>query len=87
MMCQCRRKWTVLISDADSEEPVNVGRQGRTGNLWTLHCKSLNCPTEIKSDTVSLDRVPGELWMEVHNIVQEAVIKTICKKKKVKMVV
>ena len=30
------------------------------------------------------DRVPEELWMEVHNIVQEAVIKTILKKKKSK---
>ena len=30
------------------------------------------------------DRVPEELWMEVHNIVQEAVIKTIPKKKKCK---
>ena len=29
-----------------------------------------------------IDRVPEELWMEVHNIVQEAVIKTIPKKKK-----
>ena len=28
------------------------------------------------------DRVPEELWLEVHNIVQEAVIKTIPKKKK-----
>ena len=28
------------------------------------------------------DRVPDELWMEVHDIVQEAVIKTILKKKK-----
>ena len=28
------------------------------------------------------DRVPEELWTEVHNIVQEAVIKTIPKKKK-----
>ena len=27
-------------------------------------------------------RVPEELWMEVHNIVQEAVMKTIHKKKK-----
>ena len=27
-------------------------------------------------------RVPEELWMEVHGIVQEAVIKTIPKKKK-----
>ena len=37
-----------------------------------------------------IDRVPEELWMEVRDIVQEAVIKTICKKKKMqkgKMVV
>ena len=31
-----------------------------------------------------LDRVPNELWVEVHDIVQEAVIKTIPKKKKCK---
>jgi len=30
------------------------------------------------------DRVPEELWSEVHNIVQEVVIKTIPKKKKFK---
>ena len=29
-----------------------------------------------------IDRVPEELWLEVHDIVQEAVIKTIPKKKK-----
>ena len=29
-----------------------------------------------------IDRVPEELWMEVHDTVQEAVIKTIPKKKK-----
>ena len=29
-----------------------------------------------------IDRVPEELWMEVHDTVQEAVIKTITKKKK-----
>ena len=29
-----------------------------------------------------LDRVPDELWMEVHDIVQETGIKTIPKKKK-----
>ena len=32
-----------------------------------------------------IDRVPEELQTEVHNIVQEAVIKTISKKKKKKM--
>ena len=31
-----------------------------------------------------IDRVPDELWMEVHDTVQEAVIKTIPKKKKCK---
>ena len=30
------------------------------------------------------DRVPEELWTEVHDIVQEAVIKTTPKKKKCK---
>ena len=29
-----------------------------------------------------IDRVPDELWMEVHDIVQEAVIKTIHMEKK-----
>ena len=50
---------------------------------------------EVKSRFKGLDlidQVPEELWTEVHNIVQEAVIKTItkkkkCKKKKCKMVV
>ena len=31
-----------------------------------------------------IDRVPEELWMEVHDIVQEGVIKIIPKKKKCK---
>jgi len=31
-----------------------------------------------------IDRVPEELWREIHDIVQEAVIKTIPKKKKFK---
>ena len=37
-----------------------------------------------------IDRVPEELWMEVHDIIQEAVIKSIPKKnkyRKAKMVV
>ena len=31
-----------------------------------------------------IDRMPEELWTEVHDIVQEAVIKTITRKKKCK---
>ena len=33
---------------------------------------------------IKSDRVPEELWMEVHNLVQEVVIKTIPKKNKCK---
>ena len=36
---------------------------------------------------IRFNRVPEELWMEVHDIVQETVIKTIHKKKKDKMAV
>ena len=31
-----------------------------------------------------IDRMPEDLWTEVHNIVQEAMTKTILKKKKYK---
>ena len=44
-------------------------------------------PVEVKNRFKRLhliDRVPEELWTEVHNIVQEVVIKTIPKKKKSK---
>ena len=40
----------------------------------TKRCKGLDV----------IDKVPDELWIEVHDIVQEAVIKTIPKKKKCK---
>ena len=42
---------------------------------------------EVKNGLKGLDlihRMPEELWMEVHDIVQEALIKTIPKKKKCK---
>ena len=42
--------------------------------------------TNIFKELDLKDRVPEELWMEVHNIVQEAVIKTIPNKKKYKKV-
>ena len=38
--------------------------------------------TNIYKGIDLVDRVPKELWIEVHNIVQEAVTKTILKKKK-----
>ena len=38
--------------------------------------------TNILKGLDLIDRVPEELWMEVHNIVQEVVIKNISEKKK-----
>ena len=38
----------------------------------------------MKIQGIRSDRVPEELWMEVYDIVQEAVIKTIPKKRKAK---
>ena len=49
-----------------------------------------NYTVEVTNRFMRLDlieRLPEELWMGVHNIVQEAVIKTIPKQKKGKMVV
>ena len=46
-----------------------------------------SCKVEVKNRFKGLeliDRVPEELWMEIRDIVQEAVIKTIPKKKKSK---
>ena len=39
---------------------------------------------EVRNRFKGLDTVPEELWMEVHDIVKEAVIKTLPKKKKFK---
>ena len=37
---------------------------------------------EVTNRFKGSDRVPEELWTEVHDLIQEAVIKTILKKKK-----
>ena len=51
-------------------------------NLCLSHCRqTLYCLSHQGS---LVDRVPKELWMEAHNTVQEAVTKTIPKKKKCK---
>ena len=55
---------------------------GWTGSI-SLQSKGLS----IDSLLDLIDTVPEELWTEVHDIVQEAVIKTIPKKKKSKMAV
>ena len=54
---------------------------------YDLNRMPYNYTVEVTNRFKGLDligRVPEELWTEVHDIVQEAVIKTVCKKKKCK---
>ena len=58
--------------------PALTGRFCTTSATWKL-------PDGFKG-LYLIDRVPEELWTEVHDTVQKAVIKTIPKKKKCKKV-
>ena len=52
---------------------------------YDFHQIPYNCTVKVRNGFKGLyliDRVPDELWMEVHDIVQETGIKTILKKKK-----
>ena len=54
---------------------------------YNLNQIPYNYTVEVTNRFKGLDligRVPEELWMEVHDIVQEAMIKTIPEKKKCK---
>ena len=55
--------------------------------MYDLNQILYNCTVEVTNRFEGLyliDGVPEEVWMEVHDIVQEVVIKTIPKKKKCK---
>ena len=49
----------------------------------TPHDYAVEVTNQFKASDL-IYRMPEELWTEVHNIVQEAVIKTIPRKKKCK---
>ena len=60
---------------------------GKTTKPFRYELNQINFTVEMTNKFKKLDmieRVPEKLWTEVHNIVQEAVIKTISKKKKCK---
>ena len=64
----------------------NVGKTTRTFR-YDLNQIPFDYTVEVKNRFKGLDlidRVPEELWMEICNIVQEAVIKKIPRKKKCK---
>ena len=63
-------------------------REGEGGKIWEngIETCKMSCVKRVARFKVLdlIDRVPEELWTEVPDIVQEAVIKTIPRKKKYK---
>ena len=78
--------------DSDNESLIakfrlKLKKVGKTTKLFTydLTQTSYDYRVNVTNRFKGLDlmeRIPKKLWMEVHDIVQEAVIKTIPKKKK-----
>ena len=72
LIAKCRPK---LKKEGETTRPFRYG----------LNQISYDYTVEVTNRFKGLDltdRVPEELWMKVHDIVQEAVVKTILKKKK-----
>ena len=68
---------------------LRLKKVGKTARPFRYDLNQIpyDCTVEVTNRFKGLDlidRLPEELWMEVHDIVQEAVIKTIPKKKKCK---
>ena len=64
----------------------NIGK-----TIWPFRYDLNHIPYDYRVEVINrfkgldvIGRVPEERWMEVHNIIQEAVIKTTPKKKKYK---
>ena len=72
-----------------SKFQLKLKNVGKTTRLFRYDLNQIpyNYTVEVTNRFKGLDligRVPEEIWTEFHDIVQEAVIKTICKKKKCK---
>ena len=59
----------------------------KSSSIYRLYTYFYDYTVEVRNSFKGLDlidRVPDELWMEIHDIIQETGIKTIPKKKKCK---
>ena len=68
---------------------LKLKKVGKTTRPFRYHLNQIpyNYTVEVRNRFKRLDlidRVPEELWTEIHDIIQEAVIKTIPKKSKCK---
>ena len=80
---------TQIISSLLQNSDLNLKKVGKITRPFRYDLNQIpyNYTVEMTNRFKGLDlidRVPEELWMEVRNVVWEAVIKTIPKKKKLK---
>ena len=61
---------------------LKLKKSGKTTRPFRYDLNEIPFGGDEKIQRFRSDRVPEELWTEVHNIVQEAVTKIIPKKKK-----
>ena len=93
-LCSQQKKKKRLGADCGSNHEFLIAKfrlklktVGKTNRPFRYDLNQIpyQCKVEVTNRLRGLDlidRVPEELWPEVHDIVQEAVIKTIPKKKK-----
>ena len=89
---QQKQDWELTGSDHElliAKFKLKLKKVGRTTRPFRYDLNQIpyNSTVEVRNRVKGLDlihRVPDELWTEVHDIVQEAGIKTIPKKKKCK---
>ena len=72
-----------LLPNSDLKKVEKTTRPFRYGLNQILYDYTVKVTNRFKGLDLT-DRMPEELWMDVHDIVQEVVIKTIPKKKKCK---
>ena len=88
-MVNTENRLIIFFAAKDGEALYSQQKEGRelTMAQYDLNQIPYDYTVEVKNRFKGLyliDRVPDELWMEDRDIVQEAVIKTIPKKKKCK---
>ena len=93
----CSQRWRSSILSANTRQGANCGSDHEfklklkkvEETTRPLRCDLNQIPYDYTVEMTNrfkglylINRVPGELWMKVHDIVQETGIKTIPKKKK-----
>ena len=86
---QQKQDWELTVAQIIAKFRLKLKKVGKTTRPFRYDLNQIpyDYTVEVRNRFKGLDmidRVPDDLWMEVHDTVQEAVIKTIPNKKKCK---